>query len=242
MSGKNIIAVVGSTGNQGGSVAETFLALPEWHVRGLTRDPKKPSSAVWKDKGVELVAGDLNSVSSLTKAFSGANVVFGTTDFWGLMQDGSVHQEAKTRGITPNEVAYEREVQHAKNIVDAAVANIDTLDRFVLSTLNDSKYWSKGLITFNLHFDAKWVAVEYLKEKYPELWEKTSLLQLGFYASNWKTNGTSLPTKTDTKGEYVLSMPMGGDSKVAISDVNADTGSFIPYFLSGPLLSRKSHM
>ncbi|PVI06377.1 NAD(P)-binding protein [Periconia macrospinosa] len=234
MSNKKIIAVVGSTGNQGGSVAETFLALPEWHVRGLTRDPTKPSASTWKEKGVELVSGDLNSVESLTGAFSGANVIFGTTDFWGHMQDPSVQEEAKTRGITPNEVSYEREVQQAKNIVDAAAANIATLDRFVMSAINDSKYWSKGKITFNLHFESKWRAIEYLQEKYPALWEKTSLLQVGFYASNWKTTGVSLPKKTDKDGEYVLSMPMGGDSKVAIVDVNGDTGNFVKALVALP--------
>lgn len=247
MSNKRTIAIVGSTGNQvrtlvsnsytshrliesvqGGSVATIFSNLPGWHVQGLTRDPSKPSALVWKEKGVELISADLNSIESLTKAFSNADVVFGTTDFWGHMRDPDVHAEANARGITPNEVSYEREAQQAKNIVDAAAANIGTLDRLVLSTLNDSKYWSKGKVTFNLHFDSKWLAVEYLKEKYPALWEKTSLLQVGFYAMNWKTTGMTLPTKTDKEGEYVLRMPISGDSKVPLVDTVADTGASVP--------------
>ena len=101
---------------QGGSVATIFSNLSDWHVRGLIRDQSKPSSLVWKGKGVELISADLNSIESLTKAFSNAGVVFGTTDFWGHMRDPNVHAEANARGIMSNEVSYEREAQQAKNM------------------------------------------------------------------------------------------------------------------------------
>jgi hypothetical protein len=41
-SNKNIIAIVGATGRQGGSVARTFLSAPQssrWQVHCLTRNP-----------------------------------------------------------------------------------------------------------------------------------------------------------------------------------------------------------
>jgi uncharacterized protein YbjT (DUF2867 family) len=71
----------GITGNQGGSVAKVFRTLPEWHVRGVTRDPNKSSAKAWSDAGVEIVAGNLNDEASLVRAFEGAYAIFGVTDF-----------------------------------------------------------------------------------------------------------------------------------------------------------------
>lgn len=150
-------------------------------------------------------------------------MIFGTTDFWQHFHDPKAQEEAKSRGITVNEIAFEREVQQGKNIVDAAAATVDSLDAFVLCTLTDSSVISKGKYTFNLHFDSKWKAVEYLKEKYPELWKKTRLLQLGFFASNWK-QGQAVPAKQDD-GTFKLQMPMGGERKIPVVDPNADTGT-----------------
>jgi len=77
-----LIVVTGATGVQGGSVARLFAKSPDWHVRGITRNPDKPSNASLREAGIELVAGDYDDVESLEKAFAGANIIFGTTDFW----------------------------------------------------------------------------------------------------------------------------------------------------------------
>ncbi|KAJ4298265.1 hypothetical protein N0V90_006165 [Kalmusia sp. IMI 367209] len=232
MPAKKTIAIVGATGNQGGSVASIFSKLPGWHVRGLTRDPSKPAYAHLKEQGIELVRAELDDVDSLKKAFAGATVIFGTTDFWQHMSSPSAQSEAAARGITTNEVAYEREIQQGKNIVDAAAATVESLERFVMCTLNESKKWSKGKIDFNLHFDSKWKAVEYCKSTYPNLWAKTSKLQLGYFITNWKS-GLALPTK-QADGTYKLAMPMGGENKVPMVDPNADTGRFVHALLSLP--------
>ncbi|KAM0541179.1 hypothetical protein ACHAPJ_013343 [Fusarium lateritium] len=185
MSSKTV-TVVGITGKQGSSVAKTFLEEGGWHVRGITRDPSKPSSQEWADQGVEIVKGDLNDVASLKVAFAGSTVIFGVTDFWGIVRDPNVQKQAQERGQQVNQLAYDVEVQQGRNIVDAANATVGTLDRFVLSTLSPTKQWSKGKYTHNYHFDAKWEAVKYLRATYPELAEKTSYLQVALYLSNWK--------------------------------------------------------
>lgn len=60
MSAKRIIAVLGSTGNQGGSVAKIFLNDPklkkDWTVRAITRDITKESAKKLESQGAELVA------------------------------------------------------------------------------------------------------------------------------------------------------------------------------------------
>lgn len=180
---------------KGASVADVFLQEIGWHVRGVTRDPSKPESQAWAAKGVELVKADLNDATSLKAAFAGSTVVFGVTDFWGIVGDPKVQARAQESSVPANVLGYQLEVQQGRNVVDAAFATLDTLDRFVLSTLSPTKKWSNGKYTHNYHFDAKWEAVEYLKATYPALEKKTSYLQVALYLSNWKTSQLARPIK-----------------------------------------------
>src|SRR5207248_8273098 len=79
---KKTIVVIGATGNQGSSVARTFLSLPHWHVRCLTRNPSSAAAQTLSGLGAELVQGDLSDPASLTRAFASANTIFANTDFW----------------------------------------------------------------------------------------------------------------------------------------------------------------
>lgn len=209
---------------QGGSVAETFLKESGWKVRGLSRDPSKASAKALSDKGVEIVKAELDDVESLKAAFKGANVVFGNTDFWQFLQSPAVNEQAAKEGREPNFVAYDKELAQGKNLVDAVAANADTIDRFVLSTLNGANEFSKGKFKYNLHFDSKWETAKYLRAKYPDLAKKTSYLQCGTFASNWKM-GMCVPRKQDD-GTFKLEIPMGGDRKIPMLDVNSDTGIY----------------
>ncbi|KAK6206271.1 hypothetical protein QIS74_13690 [Colletotrichum tabaci] len=233
---KKIITILGITGMQGASVADVFLREGGWHIRGVTRDPSKPSSKVWADKGVELIKGDMDDVALLKKAFAGSNVIFGVTDFWGNTGNPKVQERAAAAGIPVNVLAYDVEVQQGRNIVDAANATLDTLDRFVLSTLSATKKWSKGKYSHNYHFDAKWQAVEYLKATYPELAKKTSYLQMALYLTNWK-GSTGLPMGRPDKqsdGTFVLRVPGDPDGPIAQVDARRDTGEFVKALLHVP--------
>lgn len=168
-------------------MADAFLNEPGWSIRGISRDPNKQSSKAWSDKGVDMVAADLDDVASLRSAFKGSNVIFGVTDFWQQMQVPANHQKAQETGKPINVVAFDAEVQQGKNIVSAAQATIDTLDMLVLSVLGDSKKWSHGKITWNYHFEGKWRIVEHLEETYPQLYKKTSFFQPGFFMTNLET-------------------------------------------------------
>ncbi|PVH72206.1 NAD(P)-binding protein [Cadophora sp. DSE1049] len=222
---EKIITILGVTGMQGASVATVFLKEGGWHVRGITRDPSKPAAKEWTAKGVEVVAADLNDVASLTMAFAGSTVIYGVTDFWGQMGNPKVQESAKQSGRPVNVEVYNLEIQQGHNLVDAANATVNTLQRFVLSTLADTKKWSKGKYVHNYHFDSKWTAVDYLNAAYPELAKKTSYLQVGYYMTNWATMGTGSPTK-QPDGTYVLTMPIDGDAKIPMVDARLDTGKF----------------
>jgi len=63
----SIIAIVGATGNQGGSVARSLLQNPAFKVRAITRDPKSDASRALANSGAEVVKADgFNSPEMLT--------------------------------------------------------------------------------------------------------------------------------------------------------------------------------
>lgn len=107
--------------------------------------------------------------------------------------DPANHAKVKP-GHTINEWCYEYELRQAKNIFDAA-ANVGSLERLIWSSLSAASKWSKGKYTWVYHFDSKATAAEYGKETYPDLWKKTSIIQVGFYLSNYLINALAQPRR-----------------------------------------------
>lgn len=177
----------------------TFAALPGWRVRGITRNPASEAAKAIQAElpAVELVAADLDSPDTLVAAFTGAHAIFTVTDFWQFMRDEAVHKAAAQQGITANVAAFNAEIQHGKNMVDAAAkiagAPGSTLERLVMSTLSDSRKLSGGKYTWNYHFEGKAKVVEYLQQtaaqdaSYKKLLDVTSYVQIGFYFDNWRS-------------------------------------------------------
>jgi uncharacterized protein YbjT (DUF2867 family) len=93
------IAVVGATGQQGGSVVRALQARGQFSVRALTRDPDKH-----RDLAEEVVAADLDRPETLEAAFAGAYGVFlvtqsailGTDE---LKQASAAVRAAKNAGV-----------------------------------------------------------------------------------------------------------------------------------------------
>ena len=74
---KNVIAVIGATGQQGGAVVRALQPSGQFKVRALSRDPDKH-----RDLFDEIVGADLNRPETLRSAFEGAHGVFLVTNFW----------------------------------------------------------------------------------------------------------------------------------------------------------------
>src|SRR5205085_2203138 len=100
---KKILAVVGSTGAQGGGLAAAILSDPssEFSVRALTRNVDGERARALAAQGAEVVHADLDDVDSLTAALRGAHSAFFVTNFW--------------EHFSP-----ERELQQARNLAEAA--------------------------------------------------------------------------------------------------------------------------
>jgi hypothetical protein len=139
------------------------------------------------------VPGDVDDPSSLIAAVKGADVVFATTAFSeAFVRASESDLEKLAPGQTLREWCYELELQQGKNIADA-VATVAELELFIWSTLSDASKWSGGKYKGVLHFDSKAKVVEYIKERYPEVGRKMSLLQLGLFVTNWKWGQGAVP-------------------------------------------------
>jgi uncharacterized protein YbjT (DUF2867 family) len=113
---KEVIAVVGATGQQGGAVVRAIRAGNQFKVRALTRNPAKR-----RELADEVVEADLNRPATLASAFHGAYGVFLVTNF---QEHGAGELKQATAAV------------HAAR--DAGVKH------FVWSTLPDVEAISKG--------------------------------------------------------------------------------------------------
>lgn len=227
-----LVIVVGITGNQGGSVADSFLADTNWRVRAITRDPSKPTAQEWATRGVELVAADQDDVESLRKAFTGADAIFAMTDYWAPLSDPSLRATASERGITAEQQCAELEALRGKNMAVAASAPevLRTLERFVYSSLPDATKLSGGKYSKVWHFDSK-AAVEDFVRRDPAmvsagLSQKSSFIHIGVYTDNWRRSPLELVKEPDSDGYYRVQVSDGRE-KLPFIWTRRDTGPLV---------------
>ena len=139
----------------------------------MARQPDRVDSKALVAQGIEIVKGDVDDISSLKLAFQGASVIFGNTAFPNAFAMPTEADISKLKeGQTLREWCFETEVRQGKNISDA-VASVNNLDLFVWSTLSDATKWSGGKYKGVYHFDSKAVVVDYIKDVYPQVADKT---------------------------------------------------------------------
>jgi uncharacterized protein YbjT (DUF2867 family) len=190
-----IIAVVGSTGAQGGGLVRAIVADPSsgFAARAITRDPSKDKAKALAAAGAEVVSANIDEVESLKKAFAGAHGVYAVTNFW-------------------EHFSGEKEIQQAKNIAEAAKAA--GVKHVIWSTLEDTRTLMSADDTrmpmlqgkYRVpHFDAKAEA----NAAFAGL--PVTYLVTSFYWDNLYMFG--LAPKKDDKGVYSWTFPMG-DAKL----------------------------
>jgi len=134
-------------------------------------------------------------------------VIFAVTDFWAPFM-AAYSEISKVSERATGEHAFTVEVRRGKAIVDAVAQVLGeegVLERFVWSSLPSFRELSAGKYTFVYHFDAKAEVAGYLKEK-RELWERSSLLNMGFYTTNLKGMASVLGVvKVSTHGSLECS-------------------------------------
>ncbi|KAJ5133795.1 uncharacterized protein N7443_004580 [Penicillium atrosanguineum] len=205
-----IIVITGATGTQGSSVARTFLALPNWHVRCITRNPSGAAAQALASAGAEIVQADLSDLPSLRRGFTNAHAIFLNTDFWAPY----VASKDSTQ-------AYQVELLHGRNAALAA-ADIPSLERFVYSTLAPIKKHSRGKYSHSYHWDAKADVAQNILTETPQLAKKTSFVVIGAYA----INPLFMPKITPTGG-YLFAIPGRRALKIPVIDTQGSTGHFV---------------
>ncbi|HET7293566.1 MAG TPA: NmrA/HSCARG family protein [Vicinamibacteria bacterium] len=122
MADKRIIAVLGATGAQGGGLVRAILADPSggFAARAITRDVNSDKAKELAKLGAEVVAGDVDDVESLKKAFAGAYGAFCVTFFW---------------------AHFSPEKEAAEVRVMAEAAKQVGLQHVIWSTLEDTRRW-----------------------------------------------------------------------------------------------------
>ncbi len=207
MEDKKIIAVVGSTGAQGGGLVKAILDDPNspYRVRAITRDANSEKAQALIAKGAEVVAATMDDLTSLESAFAGAYGVFGVTNFWEHFKP-------------------ELEITQAENLAKAAKAA--GVQHFVWSTLEDTRKFlpleSNQMPTLMEkykvpHFDAKGESDQFFKE----LGVPTTFLLTSFYWDNFIHFGMGPQPGPD--GNLMIAFPM--DDKplpgIAAKDIGA---------------------
>ncbi|KAL2060094.1 hypothetical protein VTL71DRAFT_9916 [Oculimacula yallundae] len=225
-----LIVITGVTGAQGSSIAKTFLTLPGWRVRGITRNPSSATSLALSSLGVEIVKGDLDDKSSLIPAFKDAHTIFANPDFlnhfFSAIADPAL---ASSHDGNAKRYAHDREVQHGLNIAEVAAspAVLATLQLFIYSSLQHASEASKGKYTEVYHFDCKAAVLKVIREKYPELASKMSLLQMGHYGENWRVLKALAPRKESGSGKWLMTRPTSAECVYDFVVAEKDTGEFV---------------
>ncbi|KAJ4992423.1 NmrA-like family protein [Stagonosporopsis vannaccii] len=227
MTSSKTIVVLGATGNQGGSVVNTYLQDSQWKIRAVTRNVNSEKAKKLASRGVEVVSADLGDPTSLEKAFTGANAIFIVSDFWGIYGDPA-NSDKPAEGEPLNLWAARTEKQQLLNAIKAA-SDVSTLERLVLSALPNCSKWSNGKYTHVYHFDFKAQAAEYAAENYPDLWAKTSVFNAGWFMTNYTGNPLTQPRRED--GIVKFTSALKGDLKLPLFVADEDTGPLVKALL-----------
>lgn len=205
MSEKKIIAVVGATGAQGGSLVSAILAdkSGEYAVRAITRDVNSEKAKALAAAGAEVVSADVNDEASIAKALDGAHGAFFVTFFWDHFSPAT-------------------EKQHARMMASAAKAA--NVKHVIWSSLEDTRKWiplsDDRMPTLQgeykvPHFDAKGESNAY----FTELGLPVTILNTSFYWENFIYFGVG-PTRGED-GKLALTIPMADKRLpgIAVKDI-----------------------
>ena len=193
MANKQIIAVVGATGAQGGGLVRAILSDPAgiFAARALTRDVNSDTAQELTRLGAEVVPADVDDPESLQRAFHGAHGAFCVTFFWAHFSPEKEFDEAKAMATAAKQAG----VEHV-----------------IWSTLEDTRQWVPLSDTrmptlmgkYKVpHFDAKGEA----NAVFTERGVPTTFLLTSFYWDNFIHFG--MGPKKDADWKLAITLPMG---------------------------------
>jgi uncharacterized protein YbjT (DUF2867 family) len=219
---KKTIAVVGSTGAQGGGLVRAILNEPNggYAARAITRDVNSDKAKELIKLGAEVVAADVDDLESLKRAFQGAYGAFCVTFFW-------------------DHFSPDKEVAQATAMAQAAKHN--GLKHVIWSTLEDTRKWvplSDNRMPTLMgkykvpHFDGKGEADQaFLRLNLP-----TTLLLTSFYWENLIYFG--MAPKKGPDGKLAFTLPMGDKRLPGIAAEDIGKCAFGIFKRNGDLIGK----
>jgi uncharacterized protein YbjT (DUF2867 family) len=193
MAEKKIVAVVGATGSQGGGLVRAILSDEggPFVARAIARDVNSEKARELAKLGVEVVAGNVDDVESLKRAFKGAYGAYCVTFYW-------AHYSP------------ERETANARALAEAAkAAGIQHAIWSTFEDVRDSVPLGDDRMPTLMghykvpHFDAKAEANHF----FTDLGVPTTFLLTSFYWDNLIFFG--LGPKRGPDGKLAITFPMG---------------------------------
>jgi len=190
---RKIIAVVGATGAQGGSLVRAILAdhSGAFAARAITRNADSAAAKALAGAGAEVVVADIDDEAGLARAFRGAWGAYCVTFYWAHMSP-------------------EKEIAEVRSM--AAAAKAAGLKHVVWSTLEDTRKFiplaDDRMPTLMgrykvPHFDAKGESDHF----FTDAGVPTTFLHTSFYWDNLIHFG--MGPKKGPDGKYAFTLPMG---------------------------------
>ncbi|KAJ7671834.1 NAD(P)-binding protein [Mycena rosella] len=207
-----LVAVVGATGKQGGSVIKALAESDKpYRIRAFTRDATKPTAKALAEIGVEVFTVSLviTNREQVFEAFSGADVAFLVTDFWEHLDS-------------------ERETAEGKLLIDAAKAG--GVSRIVWSGIQSVTEASGGKYTRVYHWDSKAAISEYGRSSGVPFVD----VQCGFYGSNFLGMNAIMLAKQED-GSFAIRWPTKSSTVLPFIDTVHDYGLFVRQVLEQPV-------
>ncbi|KAJ4266237.1 hypothetical protein NW762_004218 [Fusarium torreyae] len=207
------LAVIGATGQQGSSVVNFVLKDSElsqqYKIRAITRDVNSEKSKKLKERGADVVQGDVADAASLKTALTGADTLFFlTTPAW------------TATDLKP-------EFENIKRVADTAVeAGVKYI---IFSSLPSTTDISGGKYTANHPFDAKAEGEKYIRT----LPVKKAFVRLGFFLENIIQVPLWAPQK-DADGNWVMTGQLSPQTRIPWIDNGSNCGSYVGAILAEP--------
>ena len=218
-----VLAIFGSTGQQGGGLITYILNDPElsatYKIRAITRDPTSPKALrlAQQDPSIEVVAADITDSPSLSRALAGAQTAFLVTPPSSGKPDG-----------------FETELNAARAMADAAVGA--GVEYVIFSTLPPVSRISGGKYARVAAFDAKAAAEAYIRS----LPVRSAFYCPGSFMENFRNPYAMLRRRREGEAEgegdetMVLALHASPGARFPVIAAVEDTGKFVGAILAEP--------
>ncbi|KAJ7792627.1 NAD(P)-binding protein, partial [Mycena leptocephala] len=207
-----LVAVVGTTGTQGGSVvralAESNIA---YRIRGFTRDAAKRSAQELAKLGVAIVEvfSVVENKDAVYKAFVGADFAFLVTNFWEHVDMDRLRHGA----------SWTSRWRLRHRVVRPSATKL-----------------SGGKYPHVWHFDGKAAVTEYGRQAGVPFVD----IQAGAYGSNYLTPRFAPAKQAD--GSFLLARPVKPTTAMPFIDAEHDYGIFVRHVLEMPVFPNGSEL